>query len=245
MKIEKGHYVPKELITSEAIHDAVIAAFVAAGFKDARPKFANFGDSSCHEGIGVHLDGDIVWVKCPRNPLTLQELFTAENGLKWPEWAESIKANKDAVWFDGADFYKSISVRKLGWRESDAITIATRQQPKKDPQPDCDWWDCELGKAVGPAPIGERVLVDCTGGSFKKAVVIGLFERWNWCDIEDLGIHTVDFCNVMPLDHETRKSDRERKRFVVDAAMEVAVDAHMTEDILSSLYDAGFLKLPD
>ena len=38
MKIQKGHYVPKELITSEVIHEAVVKCFVAAGLKAPNKK---------------------------------------------------------------------------------------------------------------------------------------------------------------------------------------------------------------
>lgn len=132
MKIEKGHYVPKELITSEAIHEAVVKCFVAAGFKDCRPRYGNFKRNDFFAGLFVDNAGEISWGDKGTNaktPLTLQQLFTAENGLAWPDWAEEIRANKDRVYFSSGLKLEFICGSTYS---ADSVVLATRQPKEKE-----------------------------------------------------------------------------------------------------------------
>jgi len=65
-----------------------------------------------------------------KEPLTLQQLFTAENGLKWPEWAESIDTDGKAVWFHGRRAREFIS-GEIGTGPV-IMTLATRQPKEKE-----------------------------------------------------------------------------------------------------------------
>lgn len=113
MIINKNHYVPVELITSEAIHNAIVAAFVAAGFKTAADcgQWCNLaGYKSCK----------IIWTAINHSteckPLTLQQLFTAENGLKWPVWATSLacKKNGSVIFMGDGIFCAAVPNNPLG-----------------------------------------------------------------------------------------------------------------------------------
>lgn len=135
MKIEKGHYVPKELITSEALHEAVVKCFVAAGFEDRRPHYGNVGSPPDRGGLCVYHDGDIQWASSSeacKQSLTLQQLFTAENGISWPDWAESIDTDGKAVWFHGRRTHELIA-GEIG-RGPVVMTLATRQPKEEEVQ---------------------------------------------------------------------------------------------------------------
>lgn len=134
MKIQKGHYVPKELITSEAIHEAVVKCFVAAGFSDDRPVFGRQGEYvSSYAGLGIFKDGGICWLTSgsAEELLTLQQLFTADNSLFWPEWSRYIVCNDFSVYFsedatDGKfEFIHGCTYGK-------PVVIATRQPKEKE-----------------------------------------------------------------------------------------------------------------
>jgi hypothetical protein len=132
MKIQKGHYVPKELITSEAIHEAVVKCFVAAGFKDDRPEYGDY-ESKSGTGLCVSDSGRFICggtISC-KNPLTLQQLFTAENGLKWPDFAEGIAANDHSVWFYSVGMSRVIS-GQIAHPPVGGEILATRQPKEKE-----------------------------------------------------------------------------------------------------------------
>lgn len=143
MKIQKGHYVPKELITSEAIHEAVVKCFVEAGFSDKRPNFGKNG-RACEgdDGLGIcnrHGKPFIMWgIKgCSVDePLTLQQLFTAENSIAWPDFAISSQANDTAVWFDDGkqpkEQFKLISSVKSHWNTANGVILAAHQPKEKE-----------------------------------------------------------------------------------------------------------------
>jgi hypothetical protein len=129
MKIEKGHYVPKELITSEAIHEAVVKCFVAAGFNAVKERWHGFNEKVKGVGLAIDYDDVIAWLSSAETPLTLQQLFTAENGLQWPDWAEEIRANKDSVYFSSVVKFEFLSGSSYG---GDSIVLATRQPKEKE-----------------------------------------------------------------------------------------------------------------
>jgi hypothetical protein len=108
-----------------------------------------------------------------------------------------------------------------------------------------DWWDYDNQEMKKPPKVNTEVEM-LWGGVYQCRVeYIGaynfkaVFYRFDVHEIDNAESPTVTF---RPLDWN-RKAEAEKKR-VVDAAMAIAVDAHMTEDILGSLYDAGYLKLP-
>lgn len=114
MKIEKGHYVPKELITSEAIYKLVVMCFEAAG-ANKNPAWGNYDgkDEGGNDCIIFDIDtGTLIWHKrkdyyyC-KHPLTLQELLTAENSIQWPEWAVEIRLNNEGSrpYFKGLNYW--------------------------------------------------------------------------------------------------------------------------------------------
>lgn len=81
------HYVPKELITNEAIHAAVVYALECAGGYIA----GGFGEypwqKSNSRSLGLCTDEKrkIMWSSvCTEEPITLQQLFNHED-FKWPE----------------------------------------------------------------------------------------------------------------------------------------------------------------
>ena len=127
MKIQKGHYVPKELITSEAIHEAVVKCFVAAGFfKDEQ--YGNMPYPNYFSGLGVdERSNRICWTN-DGEPIALQQLFIAENGLQWPEFATEIRTDDNAVWFFGGGHAEHIfgSIQPVPHR-----VLSTRQPKEK------------------------------------------------------------------------------------------------------------------
>lgn len=129
MKIAKGHYVPKELIASEAVHEAVVKCFVAAGFVE-RDGYGQMPCPGCFSALGVNdLSQGICWTNSG-TPLTLQQLFTAENGLQWPENAYQIVGNDHGVWFCCDDH---IPVVISGAFESNSRhSVIAYRQPKEN-----------------------------------------------------------------------------------------------------------------
>lgn len=116
MKIEKGHYVPKELITSEAIYKLVVMCFEAAGGKVKNEVGQYFGvNSLICKGLGLYSKNIIVWYDNQKDnidekPLTLQELLTAENSIQWPEWADEIRLNDEGnrPFFKGLNYWRFV-----------------------------------------------------------------------------------------------------------------------------------------
>lgn len=133
MKLEKWHYVPKELISSMVIQEAAKLVFSEAGFKDQGPSYSNFATTK-GEKLSVTDNGRIVWsITLGTAPLTLQELFTAENGIKWPKWANEIRCNDSCVWFSGEG--KGVILAGKGAIKGhleNFKVLATRQQPLSD-----------------------------------------------------------------------------------------------------------------
>lgn len=136
MKIQRGHYVPKELIASEAVHEAVVKVFVAAGFSDERPNFGKVGNiCDGDDGLGIWNGGGqstIMWAikGCSVDePLTLQQLFTAENGVQWPLSAYRVLASSTCVWFDLSQ-QPPVVISGTYSGGTDALVLATRQ-PKE------------------------------------------------------------------------------------------------------------------
>lgn len=111
-----------------------------------------------------------------------------------------------------------------------------------------EWYDYDNQKAIALPPVGVVVNVLGAGNPINATVVAHddgrAVLKFRSCDSGDALYTSSLMKNLRPLDHATRKAEEEKKR-VVDAAMAIAVDAHMTEDILGSLYDAGYLKLPE
>jgi hypothetical protein len=105
------------------------------------------------------------------------------------------------------------------------------------------WYDYETQRCMKPAPIGSKVVVHCFGKGLLDAVVIGVHDRWNWLDIDGIGLETVDLCRIKPLDHATRKADIERKLFV-DAVIAAIDTSHSYRKAASDLFDAGF-RMPE
>jgi len=130
MKIQKGHYVPKELITSEAVHEAVVKCFVAAGFV-GRDEYGQMPCPGCFSALGVNdLSQGICWTNSG-TPLTLQQLFTAENGLQWPTSAYRVVASATGVWFDLSRL-PPVVISGVYSGGIDARVLAIRQPKEKD-----------------------------------------------------------------------------------------------------------------
>lgn len=184
MKIVKGHYVPKELITSEAVHEAVVKCFVSAGFDDCRPMYGKFENKDCFHGLCADNKGCISWGakgSLARTPLTLQQLFTAENGLEWPDWADKVCTDGSCVWFSGID----IKVISGKFNNKSAITtLATRQPEGKEVKEKSPLGEYEWGKEYptnGKRPdLADDVLIQAKGECFfgwtnKANIVVNFF----------------------------------------------------------------------
>ena len=153
MKIAKGHYVPKELIASEAVHEAVVKVFVAAGFKDRSPMYGNFKRMESFAGLSVDNQGEISWGdkgSSAKETLTLQQLFTAENGLQWPDWAVDIRTDDHCVWFDGigmADVisgdWSPVKSRILATLQPNALIQSQTLTHSEEGLTHSEWWDYE------------------------------------------------------------------------------------------------------
>ena len=177
MKIETGHYVPKDLITSEAVHEAVVKCFVAAGFKKVEP--CSFGadiGAGCI-GVGRRAKGGII-----ENPLTLQQLFTAENGLQWPDWAESINSyGSNCVAFYGESGVALIAGAIIEVERNDAAILATRQPKEKEVKEKSPLGKYEWGKEYptnGKRPdLPNDVEVNCYGFDGYNYGMDTVFER--------------------------------------------------------------------
>jgi hypothetical protein len=109
------------------------------------------------------------------------------------------------------------------------------------------WYDYTAQKAVALPPVGTECEINSLIGWVKCEILAHGNCKDNgktafWQAEHDCGAY-YSACKFRPLDWN-KQAEQERKR-VVDAAMEMAVDAHTLENILASLYDAGFLKIPD
>jgi len=149
--IKKGDFVAVELITSAAIHEAVVKVFVAAGFY--REKTRGVYPCEYPESLGLSIDsvGSVCWGiggGSAKNPLTLQQLFTAENGLKWPSFATEIRTDDNAVWFFGGGKAEHIcgSIQPVPHR-----VLATRQPKEKEVSKALDKAVIELSGQYGKA----------------------------------------------------------------------------------------------
>lgn len=233
MRIEKGDYIAKEDITSEAIHALVVKCFEAAGFKKPE-KSGNF-KAFLNDGLCVCPDGEVMWGAngySAKRRLTLQQLLTAENSIKWPDWAVDVQLVAGASMFtDGNEIAERVAggcTIKYPSGIDDCKILATRAKPEQG------WFDYNIHKAINPAPTGTKLIVDCLDKGWRHAVVIGSFERWSWLDIDGIGLDTVDLWRIKPIDHATRKQDQERQEFVEKASEIVGYDER-----LRKLFDAG------
>jgi hypothetical protein len=109
------------------------------------------------------------------------------------------------------------------------------------------WYDYDNQKAIALPPVGVECEVNSSIGWVECSILAMGSCKDNgstlfWQAKHDCGAY-YSVSKFRPLDHN-RKAEAEKKR-VVDAAMAMAVDTHMLEDILGSLYDAGYLKLPE
>lgn len=109
-----------------------------------------------------------------------------------------------------------------------------------------EWYDYDNQKAIALPPVGVECEVNSSIGWVECSILAMGSCKDNgstlfWQAKHDCGAY-YSVSKFRPLDHN-RKAEAEKKR-VVDAAMAMAVDTHMLEDILGSLYDAGYLKLP-
>lgn len=182
MKIEKGHYVPKELITSEAIHEAVVKCFVAAGFV----KHESFGNhtESATPALSTDSKGMIIWSFRYGEPLTLQQLFTAENGLQWPDWAECVMCNNNSVYFSEHRFagkFEFISGDSIG----NAFLLATRQTKEKKVNEDLDKFIIE-NNGVWPVFQGDSVRLGVLAAAYfkceftQRSKELGFINGYRW-----------------------------------------------------------------
>jgi hypothetical protein len=110
-----------------------------------------------------------------------------------------------------------------------------------------EWWDYDNQKAIALPPVG----VEC-----EVYGALGQYNEWQKCRIMAQHKTVVFVCDdnhwthrkdvdfqFRPLDYN-RKAEAEKKR-VVDAAWDVLTEFSTAKQVLSELYDAGYLKLPD
>jgi len=235
MKIQKGHYVPKELITSEAVHEAVVKCFVAAGFV-GRDEYGQMPCPGCFSALGVNdLSQGICWTNSG-TPLTLQQLFTAENGLQWPDWAIDVRTDDYCVWFDGvgrADVisgnWSPVKSRVLATRQANASTQAQGLTHSEEGLTHSEWWDYENGCIIEGRypPVGTKCKYKVS--AFKdeacEIVAVNYPEVAFTCKRNEgrIFVDEVQSAGFHPLDHATRKAELERKR-VVDAAAKSIIE---------------------
>ena len=246
MRIEKGDYIAKEDITSEAIHALVVKCFEAAG-ATKRGKFGNMPIPDGRIGLAVQSDGDIAWAICEsgRRRLTLQQLLTAENSIQWPDWAVDIRVISGAPRFtDG----KTRAQGLLGGWITDFSagfdwhpTLATRTNPEQG------WYDYDkqipVGSELPPAASECQYTIGTGFGGFKNCHFIGKNSLGSLVIELPDGVfkcyhrHQVNF---RPLDWN-RRQDQERQEFV-DKYMNVAKQAKPECDVefAQALFDAGY-----
>jgi hypothetical protein len=197
MKIQKGHYVPKELITSEAIHEAVVKCFVAAGFAREDKRGCYPCEYKSAVGLCAGLDDVIYWGELDgstKESLTLQQLFTAENGLQWPDWADRISVSGKVVAFEGLDRAQAI-VGSLVDANDFVGVLATRQPREKEVNEALDKAVIELSGVLKSdynsgyirsgdslrtieVSLGEYI---CTVGKFtQRAKELGFIGQYRW-----------------------------------------------------------------
>jgi hypothetical protein len=116
-----------------------------------------------------------------------------------------------------------------------------------------DWWDYAAGKpayegALPPVGVDVEFAID---GVFtgRKCKVIAFHKNTAWLHLdrnEADNLYSLERYMFRPLDHTTRAKELEKKRVVSEALDALQADyLHSNLDIVESLYDKGFLKMPE
>jgi hypothetical protein len=158
---------------------------------------------------------------------------------EWQGWTDMTVA--DTAWTEAQNYISATSFKIIDERYKPSDTSYLDAPNVKESLMD-EWYDYDNQKAIALPKAGEYCQVYLNG--WYNCYIVGL-DDLGGCVFRKDGeyMQRITDDSFRPLDHN-RKSEAEKKR-VVDAAMSIVVDAHMLEDILGSLYDAGYLRLPD
>lgn len=157
--------------------------------------------------------------------ITLQQLLTAENGIKWPDWGVDICVTDNFTMFtNGKGLWRythatdgsNIKNGNDQWK-----VIATRQ-----PVEQCaDWWDYDKLEAISLPPLDyECEYSDSDFVGWRRCKYIGINSReskkfaviFDSAKKEYVNNWTGGDLKFRPLDHN-RKAEQERREFVKKA----------------------------
>lgn len=253
--IKPGDYVAVEDITCEAIHAAVVKCFEAAGGVK-NPIYGNYSDSKLKGNIFLIFDPDDNELvhggkgEYAKRRLTLQQLFTATNSIRWPDWAHRVELYHNAVFFRGAGKFEAIVGNLALEFEEPPVTLATRStvsDAELRPTPELGWYDWSADRARELPPVGE--VVGYMGLMWDDCIVVAydgtLAILKNNCTYLAARIH-----EMRPANYSKRKADLERDRIIAAAIDVLKATGKWAEpndechELLIALYEAGMLREP-
>lgn len=263
MQIKPSDYVAVSDITCEAIHAAVVKCFEAAG-GHANDEQGIYGENGGADGLCISVSsGNILWGgqhSCKRQ-LTLQQLFTATNSIRWPDWAVDIRLDVDCVYFTDAvskfQMFIAPGLNKPDWA-GDGISenlagtvLAVRLcNPVSDatirPAPELTWYDWSADKPRELPPVGAVCEVLTVSG------------HWEQCKILDASIGVQAACVTLcgggyvsvlwgekfrPANYGQRKAELARERIIAAAEKVIKTTSSAVDNVaLTALYEAGLLR---
>jgi len=107
-----------------------------------------------------------------------------------------------------------------------------------------EWWDYDNQKALRLPPVGDKSVSYLIGENMWIGCEIAAYYDNGAIVAHNDGFTLVYKSELRPNNFHSRKAKAERKR-VVDAAYELHYSCADYEDFIETLYDKGFLRLPD
>lgn len=256
--IAPGDYVAVSDIKCEAIHAAVVKCFEAAGYK-----LYEGHKIGTLRGIGLGISEylntiESLGASVVKRQLTLQQLFTATNSIRWPDWANSVSVCGNCVAFVGCSQrativgYLSEFKCRAPWEQRIIATRNTVSDAELRPAPELHWYDWSADKPRELPPVGTECLVvfDQPLKKWFKAKILsheGGQTVGRWLEGSKTGA-LFDYCSDMhkfrPANYEQRKADLALDQLVELICQSGYLTKHGTEAtaIAERIIAAGYSK---
>lgn len=251
--IQPGDYVAVSDITCEAIHAAVVKCFEAAGAE----KTTDIGLWREKGGTGLYIfnSNRIGWggISSCKRQLTLQQLFTATNSIRWPDWATDIRTNSCAsicYFTDGEAKFQYIGESSFDHDSqsyADEIVLAVRpcstvSDSELRPAPELGWYDWSADSARELPPVGAECAINYNDKDWFDCIFRGQTRQGMYI-VEWLGGGVDSFGSLSkfrPANYEKFKSDLERNRAIQSLIGFDAAGYIITREAANAIYAAGW-----